>query len=650
MKRKLVSVILCLSFVFGIFPLQIAFANDYTLIYKIENGAVTITGLSDPSYSGDVVIPELLEGYAVTSISNNAFKNCSFSSVSLPSSVTSINNWAFDGCSGLKKTNYLGSLSEWLNISFGTVNANPTAYSHNLYINDEQITDLVIPEGTTTIKGYSFEGCTSFQSVTIPSSVTSINNWAFDGCSGLKKTNYLGSMNEWLNISFGTVNANPIRYSHNLYIDDKQITDYVIDNGPTTIKGYSFEGYTDLKTITIPKSITSIYNWAFDGCSNLTDVYYGSTAGDFGNISIGNTGNSYFTKATKHFGYTITWVCDGQTYTITAGIPGETITLPDEPQKAGYTFNGWENVPEVMPNESITIEGSFKANTYIAKIFVDGELFDEIPYTYGQKSIDLPAVPKKTGYSGSWSNYELGVGGTMINAIYKPNTYTVTFIADGIVVKTFSFAYGSTSVSEPAVPEKEGHFGKWENYSLGSENITVNAIYTKKQYYITWVVNGKKTNVLYYYGDAIKLPAAPEYDGHTFVKWSPEVPSTMPAKNLVFTAQFKLTNSASVEIVNYNKYNGTTQDYKSSITFKANVKYGHDLNWHVNGANYTINADKSCTVIEATDDYSIYCTVLDADGNEVRSKTETIKIKHSFFDKLIAFFIGLFGSFKKIEQ
>ncbi|MBR4766136.1 MAG: leucine-rich repeat protein, partial [Clostridia bacterium] len=116
MKRKLVSVLLCLSFVFGVFPFQIAFADDYTLIYKIENGAVTITGLSNPSYSGDVVIPELLEGYSVNSISNNAFKNCSgITSVSIPSTVITIGESAFSNCNSITAVYYQSSLTDWCN-------------------------------------------------------------------------------------------------------------------------------------------------------------------------------------------------------------------------------------------------------------------------------------------------------------------------------------------------------------------------------------------------------------------------------------------------------------------------------------------------------------------------------------------------------
>ena len=133
MKRKIISLVLCLSLVLSAFSLQIAYASDDNLIYKVESGSVTITGFANPSYIGDVEIPELIEGYPVTSISSYAFKNCSsITSVTLPTSITSINNWAFEGCSEIAKTYYNGTLSDWLNISFGSLSANPVSFSHNL--------------------------------------------------------------------------------------------------------------------------------------------------------------------------------------------------------------------------------------------------------------------------------------------------------------------------------------------------------------------------------------------------------------------------------------------------------------------------------------------------------------------------------------
>ncbi|MBP9989518.1 MAG: Ig-like domain-containing protein, partial [Ruminococcus sp.] len=55
---------------------------------------------------------------------------------------------------------------------------------------------------------------------------------------------------------------------------------------------------------------------------------------------------------------------------------------------------------------------------YTAKLMVEGFLYKEIKYTYGQKSINLPAVPEKYGYTGKWEPYSLDIDGVTINAIY----------------------------------------------------------------------------------------------------------------------------------------------------------------------------------------------------------------------------------------
>ena len=61
------------------------------------------------------------------------------------------------------------------------------------------------------------------------------------------------------------------------------------------------------------------------------------------------------------------------------------------------------------------------------------------------------------------------------------DTYSVTFIADGKIVDTVKFKFGDTSISEPAVPAKEGYTGKWSAYTLAASNITVQAVYTKNE-------------------------------------------------------------------------------------------------------------------------------------------------------------------------
>ena len=57
--------------------------------------------------------------------------------------------------------------------------------------------------------------------------------------------------------------------------------------------------------------------------------------------------------------------------------------------------------------------------------------------------------------------------------------YTVTFVADGIEIAIIEFTEGDTTLTgTPDVPAKEGFEGKWESFTLGNNNITVNAVYT----------------------------------------------------------------------------------------------------------------------------------------------------------------------------
>ncbi len=61
-----------------------------------------------------------------------------------------------------------------------------------------------------------------------------------------------------------------------------------------------------------------------------------------------------------------------------------------------------------------------------------------------------------------------------------PVYYTITFKADGEVVKEITILEGTTSVKEPKVPEKEGYTGAWEEYTItGDQDQTINAVYTK---------------------------------------------------------------------------------------------------------------------------------------------------------------------------
>ncbi len=105
-----------------------------------------------------------------------------------------------------------------------------------------------------------------------------------------------------------------------------------------------------------------------------------------------------------------------------------------------------------------------------------------------------------------------------------PKTHTVTFVADGVTVGTVTFTEGDSSVKEPIVPSRLGYAGKWEAYTLGSSDITVNAVYTVKQYSVSFDVNGgdalseQDQSKQVAFGSSFSLPV-PTRTGYSFTGW-----------------------------------------------------------------------------------------------------------------------------------
>ena len=122
----------------------------------------------------------------VTAIGYFAFSGYESESLTIPASVTSIGRYAFKDCTALKKVTYTGNAENWLEISFSNETSNPCNTGADLYIGGNLVSDIVVPDGTTSIKPYVFYGCGSLKNVTIGKAVTSIKNSAFAECKSLE--------------------------------------------------------------------------------------------------------------------------------------------------------------------------------------------------------------------------------------------------------------------------------------------------------------------------------------------------------------------------------------------------------------------------------------------------------------------------------
>lgn len=231
------------------------------------------------SYSGNVVIPEYVGKYKVKYIGDYAFENCTnLNSITIPSSISYIGQKAFDGCIGLNSV-IIYDIATWCNIYFSCsarmVNnkwhyydySNPLQYAHHLYINDQKVTDLVIPDTVKTIRSFTFNGCT-LNSITIPNSVTSIEENAFLGCSINKVSLNCDKIETWFN-----------RSNYNLY---HSIKDIIIGDSVKSIGDNAFYGCSSLSSVIIGNSVTSIGQSAFAGCSSLSSVSFGNNVTTIG--------------------------------------------------------------------------------------------------------------------------------------------------------------------------------------------------------------------------------------------------------------------------------------------------------------------------------------------------------------------------------
>ena len=235
-----------------------------------------------------VIIPN-----SVTHIGLQAFDTCtSLTSITIPKNVKKIEADAFNNCTGLTAV-YISDLYEWCKIQFVNTLSNPLSYAGHLYLNNKEITDLVIPNGITEVPSYAFCGCSSLSTVVIPEGVTSIGSQSFYDCRGMTNitipntVNNIGTYTFAYCISLGSITfptaVKTINYGTFYWCSN--LTSFIIPDDVTAIYDNAFSFCSLLKSINIPDNVTTIGNQAFDGCSSFESLVIPQKVEIIGNLA-----------------------------------------------------------------------------------------------------------------------------------------------------------------------------------------------------------------------------------------------------------------------------------------------------------------------------------------------------------------------------
>jgi hypothetical protein len=251
---------------------------------RFEDGMKAIPANVMASYINTSYVETVIIPSSVTSIGDFAFYNCDNLTISeLPEKLEDIGIGAFDGCTSIEEINIpksiksigMGAFYNCANVKTVTFNYNDEdgytcKMGNSVFAKCISITSVRLSENITSIDSYTFDGCSALEEMTLPESLTSMGNYMIRG-TGISSITIPKNVTTCSFYPNGTGYDGPLAGCETL----KKVE---FEDGMEAIPAYvmASTGYTSyVETVIIPSSVTSIEDYAFYNCNNMT--IYGRT-------------------------------------------------------------------------------------------------------------------------------------------------------------------------------------------------------------------------------------------------------------------------------------------------------------------------------------------------------------------------------------